>query len=247
MKRVGLSACFMYPDDSRDVFSVKTLSYMENEMAQYIIEGGAIPCLIPHAPLEKLESFLQEMDAFIFQGGSDLSPKSYQQEHLDKVKWPGDYQRDCYELAIFDFAFKRKRPILGICRGAQLMNTYFGGTLFQDLSIQRPSDIVHRSKEIYDKNAHMIEINKGALLHQIYGEELCQQVNSVHHQGIDLLGKGLQVEAVCKEDGLIEAISYEDPSHPFTLGVQWHPEFWRAIPGTRDDPQELVRALLQSF
>ena len=104
--KIGVTACFMYPDVERVVFGRKSLSYFENDMFKYLTRKGVMPILIPDLEGELFEQYLNEMDAFVFQGGVDLAPETYGDEPIESGKWRGDAYRDAYELKIMDFAFK---------------------------------------------------------------------------------------------------------------------------------------------
>jgi len=238
MIKLGVTSCFMYPDPSRVVFGHKTLTYFEHDMSRYLSRVGVMPILLPDLPWEELEQYLREMDAFVFQGGADIAPQNYKEEAIENGRWPGDYHRDQYELKIMDWAFKNKKPIYAICRGFQLANVYFGGTLYQDLKIQKKTPVEHRNAELYDKIFHEVVTTDGSLLEKIYGMKKFQ-VNSVHHQGIKTLGPKLHVDAICPEDQLIEAFHYED-DHKFVMAVQWHPEFSHTIKDIVADPKPLL-------
>ena len=136
MIKIGLSPCFMYPDADRTVFGPKTLAYVEADMARYVTNKGILPVLIPEVSDDLLEDILSELDGIVFQGGTDLAPETYGETPIGP--WKGDAYRDRYELKIMALAMKRELPILAVCRGFQLMNVYFGGTLYQDLETQRP-------------------------------------------------------------------------------------------------------------
>ncbi len=224
MIKLGVTACFMYPDVNRATFGHKTLTYLEHDMGRFLSRPGVMPILLPDVPFNELEQYLMEMDGFVFQGGADVSPKSYDEEMIEGGRWPGDYHRDQYELKIMDWAFKNKKPVLAICRGFQLVNVYFGGTLYQDLKIETNTEIEHRNAELYDRIIHEIECPPDSLLQVIYGNNHFT-VNSVHHQGIKVLGKDLVIDALCPQDKLIEAFHYKNMDEHFIIGVQWHPEF----------------------
>jgi putative glutamine amidotransferase len=194
-------------------------------MANYLYREDVLPVLIPDLKGNALTHMLAQMDGFVFQGGSDVCPETYAEEYLDKNKWPGDATRDSYELKIADYAFKHSKPILGICRGAQLLNVFFGGTLYQDLQTQNQYAWKHRDAREYDNIYHPIEFIPEAILDNLYRHEKNPHVNSIHHQGIKTLGKGLIVEAISPQDKLIEAFSHQNMDEKFVLAVQWHPEF----------------------
>ncbi|MBD3629120.1 gamma-glutamyl-gamma-aminobutyrate hydrolase family protein [Cyclobacterium sp.] len=225
MLKIGISSCFMYPDPSRLVFGPKNLAYVESDMFRYVAQEGVLPVLIPDLPFDKLVEILKELDGFVFQGGTDLSPQTYGEEPIQAGKWLGDPYRDKYEMAIMDFAIRQKKPILAICRGIQLLNVHFGGTLYQDIATQVPQSIMHRNAEKYDSLTHQITFAKNETLDKIYKGIENPMVNSVHHQGIKTLGKGLKILARCSEDGMIEAVEANMAPNRNIIGVQWHPEF----------------------
>ncbi len=244
MIKIGVSACFMYPDPNRLVFGQKTLTYFEHDMSRFLSRKGVMPILLPDLPWEELEQYLKEMDGFVFQGGADVSPQSYHEEMIESGRWPGDYHRDQYELKIMDWAFKQHKPILAICRGFQLANVYFGGTLYQDLNLQTKTLVEHRNAQLYDNIFHEVECCAGGLIESIYKQKKVM-VNSVHHQGIKTLGNDLVVDAISSEDQLIEAFHYKNSDQQFLLGVQWHPEFSHTIQDKVVDPQPLFNTFLE--
>ena len=225
MIKIGVSSCFMYPDPMRNVFGHKTLCYLEKDMANYLSREDVMPVLIPDLEEKEFKKFLSEMDGFVFQGGTDIAPETYKDKPILEGKWQGDPHRDAYELKIMDFDIKNDKPVLGICRGFQLMNVYFGGTLYKDIQTQRGDSIKHRDAEIYDRLNHSIEFTEGQLLHKLHQNEKSKWVNSVHHQGVKKIGKELEVLAKCPEDGLIEAFLWKGAEEGKVMGIQWHPEF----------------------
>lgn len=242
--KLGVTSCFMYPDPNRAVFGHKTLTYFEHDMSKFLSRPGVMPILLPDVPWNELEQYLIEMDGFVFQGGADVSPKSYKEDMIENGRWPGDYHRDQYELKIMDWAFKNKKPILAICRGFQLANVYFGGSLYQDLNLQTKTKTEHRNAELYDKIFHDVECTPGSMLEEIYKKKTLT-VNSVHHQGIKTLGKDLVVDAICLEDNIVEAFHYKDMDKNFVLAVQWHPEFSHTIKDKVIDPEPILNTFLK--
>jgi putative glutamine amidotransferase len=240
MLKIGITACFMYPDVKRLVFGKKTLSYVENEMAAYIAQKGILPVLIPDLAESSLGDLLGELDGFVLQGGNDLAPQTYGEEPILEGRWKGDAYRDKYEMKILDFAVKTNKPVLGICRGLQLMNAYFGGTLYQDNASQRQNILTHRDADLYDKVSHGVSFTKGKILDKIYSGEKNPRINTVHHQSIKDLGKDLEILAICPEDGTIEAIGYTGAEEGKIMGVQWHPEFSAALKEEVVDAQKLL-------
>lgn len=225
MIKIGISACFFYPDISRTVFGPKSLSYVENDMFRYVSQKRILPILIPDLDNDPLLEILEELDGFVFQGGSDLAPSTYGESPIIEGKWLGDAYRDQYELSIMDYAIKSNKPILAICRGMQLMNVYFGGSLYQDISTQKNDAFSHRNAIKYDSVHHPIVFTNTNVLSNLYNDIPEPIVNSVHHQGVKVLGDQLRVLAVSREDRIVEAIEYTGTTAGRVLGVQWHPEF----------------------
>ncbi len=242
MIKIGISACFLYPDRERIVFGPKSLTYIENDMVNYLTKKGILPILIPDVGEELLYDILSEIDGFVFQGGNDLAPESYGEQPIGR--WKGDAYRDQYELKILDYAIKNSKPVFGICRGMQLMNVYFGGTLYQDTVTQSPDVEEHRSAELYDTIKHPIEFEEGTFLANLYSDEKKPYVNTVHHQAVKDLGNDLEVYAT-SPDGLIEAFGYTKEPEGKVFGVQWHPEFSPTLGSAVIDEDKLYEAFLK--
>ena len=223
MIKIAISAAFMYPDSGRAVFGAKTLSYVESDLFAYVSKKGILPVLIPDVADDLMVDLVNEVDGFIFQGGSDLSPESYGESPIKNGRWKGDRTRDVYELKLMAHAENSGKPIMGVCRGMQLLNVYYGGSLYQDLSTQHPEATGHRNAEAYDRVKHAVTFQEGSALAAMYKEIQNPHVNSVHHQAIKSLAPGLRATAYSAPDKLVEAIEVRDKPHIF--GVQWHPEF----------------------
>jgi putative glutamine amidotransferase len=165
---------------------------------------------------------MQECDGLVLSGGVDIDPELYDGA-LEYTKAPTDgwqTERDLFEQATLQLAWEMGLPVLGVCRGLQLINVSLNGTLIQDLGVS--GDKVHEGVGEVDKE-HGVRLQPGSLLRGIAGQER-GVVNSAHHQAIDQLGEGLKVN--CRaEDGTIEGIEWAEPDgKPFLLAVQWHPE-----------------------
>jgi putative glutamine amidotransferase len=244
--KVAISACFFHADPNRPIFTGKTLQYVEQSVAHWVASTSeALPVMVP-SPLGdtrrgdvSLADYADWLDALVLEGGSDVSPTSYGETPIDP-KWSGDRVRDDYERALLAAFAERGKPVLGICRGLQLMNVAFGGTLLQDIATQRPQSLVHRDAARYDRNLHEVVFEPGTHLARVFEGVPAATVNSVHHQAIKALAPGFVVEARCPADGLIEAI--RRPQGSYMAAVQWHPEFHRPGEGTLDD-----RPLLDDF
>jgi len=163
---------------------------------------------------------LANCDGLVMSGGRDIHPKFYKSKKLDyREAKDFDENRDQFEISAFKLAQEKQIPVLGICRGMQLINCILGGNLKQDLG--KALNKIHRF-ETNDK-AHGLNIESNTTISKALQVERCV-VNSAHHQAIKKIGKGLK--ANCKsDDGIIEGIEWDDPSgKSFLLAVQWHPE-----------------------
>ncbi len=224
MLRIGVSACFFHPDPKRPLFKGKRLLYMEQELGLWCLAHKAIPFLIPETPKPSklaVKDLVRELDGLLLQGGSDVAPESYGETPLH-ADWKGDKHRDNYEIALVNEFRRQKKPILGICRGAQLLNVAMGGSLYQDIPTQTKTKINHRNWDIYEENHHKVQFSEGSLLTKLLKKREAT-VNSIHHQAIKKLGKDLIVEATCIDVGLVEAVRHKGKL--FIYALQWHPEF----------------------
>lgn len=241
--RIAVTVSLEGPREDRTLFKGKRLQYVEEEMIHAVSQAGGIPVLLPDLVSEELNtSLLQGMDGLLLTGGTDLAPESYGESALDPA-WAGDRRRDLYEIALVHEARERGLAILGICRGCQLLNVAFGGSLWQDLETQREDSLRHRDPESYDRNAHALELLPGSrLAHVLACSSEPLEVNSVHHQGLRQLGAGLRPLAQAP-DGLIEAIEAESG---YALGIQWHPEWMTPASAAQTSPifTDFLRATL---
>lgn len=187
-----------------------------------IEQAGGAPVVLPLTEnREVLDAVLAHCSGLLVTGGQDVDPARYGQEPLPACGKP-DLELDGMESLLLDWAMEQDIPVLAVCRGIQMLNTYFGGTLYQDLPTQRPSPINHSQEPPYDQPVHWVTVAEGSFLAGLTGAgEL--QVNSFHHQAVDKVAPGFVVDAL-SEDGLVEAIHL--PEKRFVLGLQWHPEFF---------------------
>jgi putative glutamine amidotransferase len=164
---------------------------------------------------------IKQCDALVLSGGIDISPEFYGGASVYPKQPRGGWkrERDVFERECFEFAMECAMPVLGVCRGLQLINVLLKGTLVQDLG--EKGDATH--EWLNDDKRHPVELEEGSLLHAIAGEK-SGEANSAHHQAIARLGEGLAVN--CRaEDGIIEGIEWAEPAgKPFMIAVQWHPE-----------------------
>jgi putative glutamine amidotransferase len=183
-------------------------------------ELGALPLPLPHE-VDKVEQYLGLIDGLIITGGAfDVSPELYGQSEKHDTVVTKD-MRTKFEFAMTKGALERNMPILGICGGEQLLNVVLGGTLIQHIPDSIDNGLEHEQKNPRDEPGHLINIASGTLLEKIVGKRE-MNVNTAHHQAVLKPGPGITVNAA-SPDGVIEGI--ELPSHPFCIGVQWHPEY----------------------
>ncbi len=214
----------MHKDPTRAIFKGKTLLYVEESLAHWVMRLGAQAYMIPSVATGgkvALKEYAESLDGLVLHGGADVAPESYGETPL-KEEWKGDRVRDLYEIELFRAFKDADKPVLGVCRGAQLINVALGGSLYQDITTQVEPSLNHRDWHIYDQNFHEIKFNEGSYLEKIFGRGSFR-TNSIHHQALRKIGDGLVVEAVSTEDGIVEGVKYQGPN--YVCGIQWHPEF----------------------
>ncbi|MES2423520.1 MAG: type 1 glutamine amidotransferase [Pseudomonadota bacterium] len=238
--KIGLSACFSYADPARSLFTGKTLQYVEQSIAHWLMSTGAMVVMVPCPTGEtqrgdvKLAHYAEWLDGVVMHGGADVWPGSYGEEPLQEA-WIGDRIRDLYDLALVEAFEQAGKPIFGVCRGLQLLNVAFGGSLYQDIETQHEGALRHRDAVTYDQNFHEIEFVKGSRLSRLYPGMERARVNSIHHQGIKKLAPSFEVEAWSHPDRVPEAIRRRPAGGSYIAATQWHPEFHRASENTVDD------------
>ena len=223
--RIGLSANFIHADPQRPLFKGKTLKFVEQQLAQWVMDEGVLAYMIPSpAPGSSLalEAYVQDLDGLVLQGGADVSPATYGETAL-RPEWAGDRIRDEYEIALIRMFLERGKPVFGVCRGLQILNVAMGGTLYQDIGTQVTASRVHRDWEIYDQNFHNIRVERPSHLANLYPDTATARVCSVHHQAVKDVGRNLVVEARSVDDSVVEALRLE--GNTWAYGVQWHPEW----------------------
>lgn len=189
--------------------------------------AGGIPLQLPYSENEEIqEDYASRLDGFVFTGGADIDPKHFGEEKREACGRVYQF-RDAFELQMFEKILSAKKPILGICRGVQLINVSLGGTLYQDIPTEYETALVHRQTTPATAPSHDILIRENTPLAALLGKTRITG-NSFHHQAIKTLGKSLSVTATA-EDGTIEAVTYEGDS--YLRGYQWHPERLCAFDG----------------
>lgn len=198
---------------------------MSHRYVNALTTAGAIPWLVPLIDDDAtLRAVYEELDGVFLPGGADVDPASYNEERHSACD-RSDPARDRVELAFVRWAMEERKPVLGVCRGLQIINLAAGGTLIQDLAALRPGSVKHdyfpfRDGFARDHLAHPVRVVEGTRLHRLAGRTEFA-VNSMHHQAIERLGKELITSAIAP-DGVIEGI--ETAEDYFLVGVQWHPE-----------------------
>lgn len=190
---------------------------MQSKYTASLHRAGAKAVWIEPDDLPKAIDRMLQCDGLLLPGGEDVDPEYYGQTPTEKC---GEIvkARDHTEMKMLEAFLSTGKPILGICRGVQLMNVYFGGTLHQD--IQDIASCKHDDYPHKDLGNHMVTLADGSKLAQIMRQRVLR-VNSLHHQAVDQVAPGL-IAAAVSEDGITEAVEY--PAHRFCIGVQWHPE-----------------------
>lgn len=201
--------------------------------------AGAIPVMLPlRMDIDELQKINSFIDGWLFTGGHDVNPQLYGQDISD-VCGVINNDRDMLEKMVFKMAMAEDKPVLGICRGLQIINVLMGGTLYQDLNSEKPSNVEHNMVPPYDRKQHSVSIIKNTPFYELLGKSEIG-VNSYHHQAINKLADGLNKMAV-SEDGLVEAVYSADKK--FLWAVQWHPEFFYK---TDDNSMGIFNAFIEA-
>jgi len=207
---------------------------LQRSYVQAVQRAGGVALMLPPDPDADADQLLDVIDGLILAGGRDIDPASYDAEPHPETD-DSRTERDEFELRLARRAMERDIPLLGICRGMQLMNVARGGTLVQDLPEHVGHEDHRRSVGTFDGNDHPVRLVEGSLAAHAAGE-VEHGTLSHHHQGIDRVGDGLQITGWADDDELPEAV--EDPELRFALGVQWHPE--------ADPDSQVVAALVEA-
>jgi putative glutamine amidotransferase len=205
-----------------------TVAHIEEEINTYpreyyinaVLGAGGIPILLPIVPeVKTLQHYLTLINGLVLSGGSDVGPAHFGQEPIKgtgRVYW----ERDFFELTLTQRAMELNMPILGICRGAQVLNIAAGGDIYQDIYSQLDGVFEHSQKAERSKTWHAVALLQDSKLGSVFGSGEIR-VNSFHHQAIKTVASGFKTVAKAM-DGIIEGI--ESTKHKFVIGVQWHPE-----------------------
>ncbi|MEN9417208.1 MAG: hypothetical protein RI988_828 [Pseudomonadota bacterium] len=248
---IGVSARIHYPLEHEQLPRVftKTLHFLEQSVAHWVLSGHAMAVMVPAVTKDSiversdldLDDYARALDGLVLQGGNDIAPQAYGEEPLNPA-WSGDPVRDRYEMELIAAFERAGKPVFGICRGFQLINVMYGGSLYQDIETQVPGAREHRRLERYEQHYHAIELVPGTRLAELYPGVTRAVTNSIHHQGVKAVAPGFVVEARCPEDGTVEAIR-RTTGGSYLAAVQWHPEFH--VPGSPDNFDDT--AMLEDF
>lgn len=207
---IGITCARKVPED---VYTLKT------QYVEAIANAGGLPVLLPATSLVQAEDVARAIDGLVLSGGGDVDPDWYGEEpHVMCGRMDPDL--DAYEIALCRHVLEQKKPILGICRGSQVLNVAAGGDLYQDVPTFTESTLQHAQKAPGWQATHRVTLAGGSHLRELMGTDVLR-VNSFHHQAVRRVAPGFRACAHAA-DGLIEAIERIDA--PLTIGVQWHPE-----------------------
>ncbi len=185
-----------------------------------VLAAGGAPVVLPPAGEEVAEAALAALHGLLLTGGPDIDPARYGETAVHPAVYGVNPERDAAEIALVHGALARDLPVLGICRGLQVLNVALGGTLYQDVPDLHPAHVQHRQEAAPSEPHHDIRLAPGSCLAAVHGAERVA-ANSFHHQAVREVAPGLRPVAWSPE-GLVEGL--ESPAHRFVVGVQWHPE-----------------------
>ena len=206
-----------------------------------IMKAGGTPVIMPFSDnAEMVEELVSSLDGFIITGGPDVNPALYGEDARLQLGLLAP-KRDVNEKLIYEMIRKHNKPVLGICRGHQLINVLEGGTLFQDIPSQNPTETLHSQRQPNYIMTHTVDVVEGTPLSNWLDGAKEFDVNSFHHQAVKDLAPCLKPMALSKGDLLVE--SFYHPERRFTVGVQWHPEL-----AYKDNPlhEKIFEALVQA-
>lgn len=219
---IGISASMIYEEKDElflgDKYSCVAYSYVDA-----VYKSGGIPVTLPILKdVSAIREQVKLLDGLILSGGRDVDPHFYGEEPLEKLQaiFP---ERDVHEMALIRAAIDLKKPIFAICRGMQILNVTYGGTLYQDISYAPGEHIKHYQIGSPYQATHSIKIDKNSTLFRMADKLEIERVNSFHHQALKKVAKGLKVVATAS-DGIIEAVEAENEDGLFVIGVEFHPE-----------------------
>lgn len=233
-KKVIIGVVPLYDEEKESIWMLP--GYLDG-----IYAVGGIPLILPlHISESELRRLDENIDGYLLTGGHDVNPGLYGAKKSASCGMICE-SRDLLEKMLYRIAAEKDKPMLGICRGIQLLNALHGGTLYQDLpeEFEAKKTLEHHMTPPYDRTVHEVILEKDTPLFKLLGQERLA-VNSYHHQGVRQIGEGLSVMAVA-EDGLVEGLYA--PDRKFVWGIQWHPEF---IYQKDEASQKIFRAFVEA-
>lgn len=217
---IGITSAWEHEPNLKNYFR----NCVSIDYSKSVIEAGGIPIILPTLDnLEIIKEQIKLLDGLILSGGADINPTYYGEDFKNGIGTVS-LERDSAEFIILEEFMKTGKPILGICRGHQLLNVFMGGSLFQDLKYTNREVLKHRQDFYPDIPVHKVKIiERDNILYELYGEEIV--TNSFHHQAVNKLADTLTPIAISSDD-IIEA--FQMKNHKFFYGIQWHPEMMTA-------------------
>lgn len=208
-----------YEDKGNHPIERVTVEYLRS-----VEQAGGIPILLPPQPLPAIAiaAMLERIDGLLLTGGGDIDPAWYTTGEIAEEVTGVSSKRDEFEFSLAKAAYAVNMPTLGICRGMQVMNVAFGGSLYQDLVSGGMTKDNHVQQPPFDIMDHHVELAEDSRLSSLFGGKSEIMTNSMHHQGVRVAAPNFRFNAR-SADGVVEGI--EDASKAFFLGVQWHPEY----------------------
>ena len=233
---IGISASMIF-EEKDELFLGDKYSCVAHSYVDAIYKSGGIPVVLPILKdVSAIREQVKLLDGIVLSGGRDVDPHFYGEEPLEKLEaiFP---ERDVHETALIKAATDLKKPIFAICRGMQILNVVYGGTLYQDLSLIPGNVLKHNQVSKPTLKTHKIQIEENSIISEIFGKET--MVNSFHHQALDKVADDFKVVARAS-DGVVEAIEHK--TYKFLVGVQWHPEMLEV---ECDEARELFKRIIE--
>lgn len=219
---IGISGSVIIDDGG--IFPGYHRSYVNDDYIDSVVQNGGIPFIIPfNQDAEVIQAQMENVQGLILSGGHDVDPHNYGEEPEQKLGniWP---ERDKFDMLLLKLAEKKHIPVLGICRGAQIINVAHGGTLYQDLSYRPEKTLKHSQGQTPTLVTHTVKTTPDSKIAELL-ETDSLQTNSFHHQLLKDIAPDFKVSARCV-DGVVEGIENKDAS---VIGVQWHPEMLHRV------------------
>jgi putative glutamine amidotransferase len=221
---IGITCSMEYDDKTRKYPTAYAFDYLKRSYYEAVENSGGVPLILPNTKkLKLIDQMLKVVDGLLISGGNDVDPFFYKEKKMAKNLW-STKERDLFEIALVRKARRRNIPIFAICRGMQLVNVAFGGTLYQDFSFDKKSlDHTLEGSSLYNKK-HSVVIQRNTKLYSIIRKEKTN-VNTSHHQMVKKIAPGFVLSAWSEKDQVIEGIETKD--NHYIICIQWHPELMK--------------------